>query len=56
MELCSEFPEEEEVLLALNSFFRVVARVEDAAAKLQLVPELQHYDASALVLYHLEQV
>ena len=56
VELCSEFCEEEEVLLPLNSHFRVQERAESPARHRQLLAFLADYDTSALVLYALAQL
>jgi len=56
LELCSEFPSEKEVLLPLNSHFKVSKIIQDDAGKVQRLPLLGNYDVSGLVVYVLEQL
>mmetsp|Transcript_13987 Transcript_13987/g.27769 ORF Transcript_13987/g.27769 Transcript_13987/m.27769 type:complete len:298 (-) Transcript_13987:229-1122(-) len=58
LELCSEYPQEQEVLLPLNSHFRVDEHIaqQDRDRKLQVLPLLSNYDATALQLYLLTQL
>ncbi len=55
LEMCSEYPDEEEVLLPLNSHFKVSKIIKDNGSKVQRL-QLQHYDVSGLVVYVLEQL
>ena len=49
VELCSNFPDEEEVLLGLNSHFRVAAKAETKEEKHAMVPFLKDYNISNLI-------
>lgn len=58
LELCSEFPQEREVLMPLNSHFRVRERIaqDEHARKVHVVPLLNSYNTSGVELFVLEQI
>lgn len=56
LEMCSQFPAEAEVLLPLNSHFKVRRIIKANATKMEILPLLKHYEISELVLYELEQL
>jgi len=55
IEIFSEFPEEEEVLLGANSFFRVESKLEGADEKRALLADLAAYDMTDLDVYVMRQ-
>jgi len=56
IEALSAFPEEEEVLLGLNSFFKVEAKLNSEADKRAQLAHLSGYDMTGLEVYVLSEV
>jgi hypothetical protein len=52
----SAYPEEEEVLLKYNTFFKVVRKAGSGADKRQLLDDLSAYDLSLLDVYILKEI
>ena len=55
IEALSEYPEEEEVLMKPNTFFKVVCKVSDDQ-KSEFLADLSDYDMTHLTVYHLSQL
>ena len=55
IEAYSAFPEEEEVLLKFNTFFKVTAKLQTEAEKKAELTDLTAYDLSLLDVYILHQ-
>ena len=55
IEALSQFPEEEEILLMPNTFFRVVSSFSDDQ-KRTVLADLSGYDLASLDVYHLSQL
>merc|ERR1712012_789262 len=56
IEMFSAFPDEEEVLLKYNVFFKVVKKLETEAEKKAELPHLSAYDMTDLDVYILRQL
>jgi hypothetical protein len=56
IELLSAFPEEMEVLLGLNSFFKVEAKLDSEADKCAQLASLSRYDMTGLDVYVLSEI
>ena len=55
IEAYSAFPEEDEVLLKFNTFFKVTAKLQTEAEKKAELTDLAAYDLSLLDVYILHQ-